>query len=68
MISILNPAPNGQPQMYHPTVDMGASGGLVTIEVEALDYGTAYRAAVEQLLLDPTGTVLHRMQQVLLGD
>jgi hypothetical protein len=42
--------------------------GLISIDVWAHDYATAYRGAVEQMLIDPHGTVLHRMRQILSGE
>jgi hypothetical protein len=42
--------------------------GLISIDVWAHDYAAAYRGAVEQLLIDPHGTVLHRMRQILAGE
>lgn len=49
---------------FFPTVDMGAQG-LVTIEVIAPDYRTAYLGAVEALLLDPEGVMRHAMTDKL---
>ncbi len=55
------------PTTFFPTVDMGEAG-LVTVEVKALTYMDAYKGAVEQLLVDPEGTMLHALRARMTGD
>jgi hypothetical protein len=63
------PANNMEVKMtsFFPAVDMGTAG-IVTIEVLAADYATAYRGAVEQLLLEPEATLKHAMLARLHGE
>lgn len=55
------------PQTFEVAVNMNGVNGLdvVLVEVTALDYATAYRAAVEQMLIDPVGTMQHRQRGIL---
>jgi hypothetical protein len=62
-----NSAPAPRPfELFSVLVDSHV--GLISIDVWAHDYATAYRGAVEQMLIDPHGTVLHRMRQILSGE
>lgn len=79
MLMNTNPAPrsttyvaeeatmSAQPTTFFPTVDMGEAG-FVTLEVQALTYMDAYKGAVEQLLVDPEGTMRHALLARLNGD
>lgn len=65
MVLTTSPAPLPF-QLFSVLVDSHV--GLIAIDVWAHDYATAYRGAVEQMLIDPHGTVLHRMNQILAGE
>lgn len=51
-------------QSFEVAVDMGLMG-IVLVEVWALTYMDAYKGAVEQMLIDPMGTMLHRQRGIL---
>lgn len=53
-----------QAQNFEVAVDMGAMG-IVLVEMWALTYMDAYKGAVEQMLLDPIGTMQHRARGIL---
>lgn len=52
------------PRTFDVLVDTGTYG-LMSFEVEALTYYDAYKGAVEALLLDYDGTVVHALNSRL---